>query len=282
MSLQVFISHAVADGDIAAAIQEWIRQTFLGGISVFVSSNKSIAPGEDWRASIETALKNADIILVVCTQHSLSRPWVGFEAGAGWMKGAKVVPLCYHGVEPASLPLPFSSRQALDLGNDDDIKQLLDLLVKDAQFDPQSITQKPIPVPQRRSQESDSGSKLPDVRVHVGAYRYGSPGYWRDIIQVTAENHGDRIVYLSGGVCFEMRETSHRLACLSSCIDNQGFYDRELHPGQAVKFPVDPANMKPEDRLRITRAFVTDQIGRQYFSSESEMKDALEKWNQHL
>jgi hypothetical protein len=161
MPLRVFISHAATDSEVAAAIQEWIRQTFSGGIEVFVSS-RSITPGDDWRARIEDALKNANIVLVICTQHSLSRPWVGFEAGAGWMNGARVVPLCYHDVDPGSLPSPFASRQAVDLGKEEDQKRLINLLAEDGHFDPQLILFKPLHLPERTSRsESQAPSNVP-------------------------------------------------------------------------------------------------------------------------
>jgi hypothetical protein len=78
--LKIFISHASADTDIAVALQSWIRATFLGGVNVFVSSDgQSISPGDDWRGKIEEALREADMALVICTESSLSRPWLGFE-----------------------------------------------------------------------------------------------------------------------------------------------------------------------------------------------------------
>jgi len=80
--LQIFISHASADADIALAVPSWIRVTFLGGVNVFVSSDgQSISPGDDWRGKIEEALRDADIALVICTASSLSRLWLGFDAG---------------------------------------------------------------------------------------------------------------------------------------------------------------------------------------------------------
>lgn len=149
--LRIFISHATADADIAGALQGWIRSTFVGSVSVFVSSDaRSITPGDDWRAVIEDALRSADIALVICTEASLGRPWLGFEAGAAWMAGARVVPLCYHGIRVDSLPMPFSSRQGLDLGEEENVNALLSLLITAGGFDHSLVERKQLLLPDRR------------------------------------------------------------------------------------------------------------------------------------
>jgi hypothetical protein len=155
--LKIFISHASADTDIALALQGSIRATFLGGVNVFVSSDgQSISPGDDWRGRIEEALREADIALVICTESSLARPWLGFEAGAAWMRGAKVVPLCYHGLRIESLPLPFGSRQALDLGRPEDMNALLALFIREGGFDASLVERKPLSLPPRRALSTSS------------------------------------------------------------------------------------------------------------------------------
>jgi TIR domain len=161
--LKIFISHASADTDIAVALQGWIDTTFLGGVSVFVSSDgRSISPGDDWRGKIKEALREADIALVICTESSLARPWLSFEAGAAWMRGAKVVPLYYHGLSVESLPLPLSSRQALDLGRLEDMNALLALFIREGGFDVSLVERKQLSLPPRRV--LSTSSQPPDVR----------------------------------------------------------------------------------------------------------------------
>ncbi|MGH3644333.1 MAG: toll/interleukin-1 receptor domain-containing protein [Mycobacterium sp.] len=150
MALTVFISHAAPDADVASALQRWIEEIFIGGIRVFVSGDgKSITPGADWRGVVEDSLRQAGVVLVVCTETSLSRPWVGFEAGAGWMNAAKVVPLCYHGIGVGDLPLPFSARQGLDLEDQRDQSGLLALLAREGGFEGKRIEYRPIVLPPR-------------------------------------------------------------------------------------------------------------------------------------
>jgi hypothetical protein len=112
----VFISHIVEEAEVAAAFKSLIENAFLGLIDVFVSSDaKSIDLGQRWLDEITNALKHCAIEFVFCSPISIQRPWINFEAGAGWVRGIPVVPLCHSGIQPARLPLPLNLLQAANL-----------------------------------------------------------------------------------------------------------------------------------------------------------------------
>lgn len=286
--LHVFVSHADRDRDIALALRAWIEDTFLGGVKVFVSSDgESILPGDDWRAKVEDSLSEANVVLVVSTQHSLSRPWVGFEAGAGWARGAKVVPLCYHGVTPANLPTPYSARQGLDLGNENDQRRLAQLLAVDAHFDVARISEKPLLLPERKSAEDESGATLPDVRVKVRAARTAEPGAgfdgaplstWKPILLVKAENHGKNTVFLGSCLAADL-EVGGRAQRMVFHHDARGLpiLRYELQPGDAHSLPIDPRDLLEEGR-RASRIYFTDEIEREFAAPEAEFDRALTEW----
>jgi hypothetical protein len=109
----VFISHITTEKEIAVAFKELIEQAFLGMIEVFVSSDpNSIAMGGRWLDNITYGLKNCIIEIVVASPTSVTRPWINFEAGAGWVRDISVIPLCHSGMTPSALPAPLSSLQA--------------------------------------------------------------------------------------------------------------------------------------------------------------------------
>jgi hypothetical protein len=54
-------------------------------------------------------------MIVLCTPGSLSRLWVGFEAGVGWHRGIPVIPVCVDEVSFKNLPEPLSMHQAIHL-----------------------------------------------------------------------------------------------------------------------------------------------------------------------
>jgi hypothetical protein len=96
MTMSVFISHVASESEIAV----WIKREFgglLGGaVKFFVSSDGSdIVGGDRWLSKIEAALKESQAVLVLCSEESVRRPWVNFEAGGAWMAGKRVVPLCH-------------------------------------------------------------------------------------------------------------------------------------------------------------------------------------------
>ncbi|MCR9118966.1 MAG: toll/interleukin-1 receptor domain-containing protein [bacterium] len=109
----VFISHITAESEIAVEFKALIEQHFLGLIDVFVSSDgASITMGQKWLQDISQALEQCAVEIVICSPESVTRPWINFEAGAGWVRGIPVIPLCHSGIEPSSLPIPLNLLQA--------------------------------------------------------------------------------------------------------------------------------------------------------------------------
>ena len=109
----VFISHIAPEKEIAIAFKEQIETSFLGMIEVFVSSDEqSIGMGQRWLDNITKALKTCSIEIVLCSPQSIKRPWINFEAGAGWIRDIPVIPLCHSGMDPSKLPLPLNLLQA--------------------------------------------------------------------------------------------------------------------------------------------------------------------------
>lgn len=111
---KVFISHITEERHLADLIKTQISKDFLGMLDVFVSSDQlSITVGSKWLTEIDDALKSAQIELILCSYDSVRRPWVNFEAGAGWVKGIPVIPVCHTGIRPVDLPIPLNMLQGI-------------------------------------------------------------------------------------------------------------------------------------------------------------------------
>ena len=107
----VFISHVSTEAEIASGLKQRLDRDFEG-LRVFVSSDRDgIQAGERWLEELEGALKGADLQLVLCSTGSVDRPWVNFEAGAAWLRGIPVIPVCHSGYSGEQLPAPFSALQ---------------------------------------------------------------------------------------------------------------------------------------------------------------------------
>ncbi len=126
-------------------LKDSISKLLLGGVKFFVSSDRTaIIGGNRWLNKIEDALREAQVLLVLCSARSVLRPWVNFEAGGAWVVGKRVVPLCHAGMEPSSLPEPLKSLQAYNLLHGPDFRDLVALLAKEAglnmpDFDPVTV-----------------------------------------------------------------------------------------------------------------------------------------------
>ena len=125
----VFISHITEEAELALKLKDLIESSFLGMIEVFVSSDEtSISAGARWLDNITESLSNCSIELILCSPKSVTRPWINFEAGAGWVRNIPVIPLCHSGMEPAKLPVPLNLLQAAKVSEISSLKLIFPVL----------------------------------------------------------------------------------------------------------------------------------------------------------
>lgn len=145
MKPTVFISHVQSESHLAVWVKDTMDDLLLGGVNFFVSSDRNaIIGGDKWLEKIEVALRKSSIVLVLCSESSILRPWINFEAGGAWMADKRVIPICHGGMIPSNLPQPLASLQAYVLSNADDFKSLVVILAETAglkvpQYDPYEL-----------------------------------------------------------------------------------------------------------------------------------------------
>jgi hypothetical protein len=128
---RVFISHISEETDLAQALKRRLDIDFLGLLDIFVSSDQtSIEAGSKWLDEVDQALKSADLQMVLCSKKSVSRPWVNFEAGAAWLRGIPVIPVCHSDLKLIGLPAPFSMLQGIEASEPGGLKRLYGLIAK--------------------------------------------------------------------------------------------------------------------------------------------------------
>lgn len=118
---RVFISFVHEDQRVAEAVQLLVVERLnLQEGEVFLSSDKrQVTAGENWFERITRELGAATVLLLMLSRRSVRRPWVNFEAGAGWLARKTIVPVCYGNLTVGNLPKPYSDLQALDLSKDE-------------------------------------------------------------------------------------------------------------------------------------------------------------------
>ncbi|HWH82891.1 MAG TPA: L-histidine N(alpha)-methyltransferase [Burkholderiaceae bacterium] len=173
MGKSVFISHLTDEGVLAQALKAALRSDFLNLLSVFVSSDlQSITVGKPWLDQVRSALADADLLLVLCSQRSVSRPWINFEAGAAWLQEVPIVPVCHSGLELNQLPMPLSALQGVSLVDPlglrriyEAVAQLLEVSVPARSFDELASTLSalqvmPLPLKDVLPAESETDPKV--------------------------------------------------------------------------------------------------------------------------
>ena len=125
----IFISHITEEKEIAIKLKEFIESKFLKSIEVFASSHEdSIRLGDEWIKNIKSSLMNCDVVIVLCSPVSVSRPWINFEAGGGWIREVPVIPLCHSGIFPGELPIPLKTLQGGKISDKEDIERLFSVI----------------------------------------------------------------------------------------------------------------------------------------------------------
>ena len=128
---KAFVSHIEEEAPLASVIKKWAESSFLRLFEVFVSSVPGdITAGHQWFQSLEEELNNSKVMLVICSPASVHRLWINFEAGAGWIKGIPVIPICHSGMTIAALPMPLVFFQAMNAEGEDFASELMASLAK--------------------------------------------------------------------------------------------------------------------------------------------------------
>ncbi|MBU9552618.1 toll/interleukin-1 receptor domain-containing protein [Burkholderia multivorans] len=135
----VFISHIHEEGALAKLLKDAIEAEFGGFVEVFVSSDHQgiaqgtgIAAGAHFVEAVETGLVHCVAALYLISPRSISRPWVNFELGAVWCRGAvqksnggnriMALPVCHSEASRSSLPAPLNALNAINGNSRDDLE----------------------------------------------------------------------------------------------------------------------------------------------------------------
>ncbi|MFD0893830.1 toll/interleukin-1 receptor domain-containing protein [Luteolibacter ambystomatis] len=121
----IFLSHASTDLELATRIKDLIRKAFVEQIEVFLS-DVDIQTGDSWRSKLMDKLRESQVLLLLATERSISRPWVNFEIGAFFALEKPVYPVLSPGLEKDQLPSTFNDIQYIQL---DSVKSV-DLLLQ--------------------------------------------------------------------------------------------------------------------------------------------------------
>ena len=124
----VFISHISLESKMARVLKQEIETAFTNTVKAFVSSSPELAAMGNWLQRLETELGESSVFLVLASQVSVGSTWVFFETGFARARQVHVIPICYPGQTPTTLPMPLALFDALKLSDPNFGKKLIDAL----------------------------------------------------------------------------------------------------------------------------------------------------------
>lgn len=131
VKLRLFISHAYDEASVALSLKAQIEADFLGLVKVFVSSNRhDLFAGADWLTRLRNEVAATEIFGVLCSDRSLTHPWVNIEVGAAFFRENQpiIIPLCHSDLNAGLLEPPLNAKQAITITAPEGIQALYELL----------------------------------------------------------------------------------------------------------------------------------------------------------
>ncbi|HEV2132964.1 MAG TPA: TIR domain-containing protein [Terracidiphilus sp.] len=106
-------------------VRDFVQRALSFQIDSFLSCDETQSDaGEDGMKHVFAELNDAKVLLAMLSPESVKRPWIHFEAGAAWMSGKAVIPVCYGGIDVGDLPKPYSGLEATDVQTFDGLHSL--------------------------------------------------------------------------------------------------------------------------------------------------------------
>jgi hypothetical protein len=135
---KLFISHAAHDQVLVQAVVDLLE----GGVgvphkSIFCSSLKgqSIKPGEDFVDSIRKNLDEATCVLALISEAYYASAFCMCELGGVWLASKSLLPVLVPPVEYSGLKAVLGGLQVSKIGDDEDLDELRDELVRRLELD---------------------------------------------------------------------------------------------------------------------------------------------------
>ncbi len=130
--MKIFITHIQEEFPVAMVLKKWIESAFPDYCEVMVSTDPDSIPAvAQYVEKNEQALEEIKALILLCSPHSIQKPWIPFEAGCAWIRKIFIIPVCYSGISREELPQPLSIFHGFDLEQRDFGQQLFMTLAKE-------------------------------------------------------------------------------------------------------------------------------------------------------
>jgi hypothetical protein len=125
---RLFVAHAHRDRQLFADIHQVLQRS---GYQVWYDQQPR--PGADWRAEIDSAIYNADAVLVLVTPASLDSIYVTYEWSLALGMGKRVIPIYYQSVRDkrGKVHPRLQTLEAFDVAGFNDTRTFYDFFLRE-------------------------------------------------------------------------------------------------------------------------------------------------------
>lgn len=128
---RVFISHAAQDKEIVQGLVELITGALElepKQLRCTAVRGHTLGLGQGIASTLMDDIRATSVVLGVITSASLESQWVLFELGAAWALGKRTIPVIHPLLSVDILPGPLAGVHAANLGDQEDIGQMIEEL----------------------------------------------------------------------------------------------------------------------------------------------------------
>jgi len=79
-------------------------------------------------------LDESELLIILYSPLSKTRPWISFEAGCGWIKEIPIIPICHSNLKLEQIGEPISSFQGIEIDDKDFTQKFFGAIAKHAGF----------------------------------------------------------------------------------------------------------------------------------------------------
>lgn len=119
----IFISYDTRDLEIVKTIDGILKRIFGDGIKTFIAKRDIKAGDDAFKTMLHDNLANSSVVLAICTERSITSPWLWFESGAGF-GSSRLIPI-WVGITPQEFREPMKIFQGKDIENIEELKELM-------------------------------------------------------------------------------------------------------------------------------------------------------------
>jgi len=112
----VFISHATADTNLARRVRNLLRSR----LDVKVYASEDLSAGENWESQLRRHLSDSDFVIALWSPESVRSNFLLQDLGAAWGLRKPIISVTTRPDVVATLPVPQSEYQVVELKDIDD------------------------------------------------------------------------------------------------------------------------------------------------------------------